>query len=111
MRADFLRLARTFGTEIAQICGRYARDFACKILKFSKIAATDARSQCKRDINSLLTHAAQDAQLFLSAGMPTVLLTTKFCFQKPGQPKDEGVLGAVYLQRKFKNVVKISSFL
>ena len=52
--------ARTFGTEIAQFCGRNSRDFACKTVKFSAVAATDRR---KKDTGEYLKHDAQDAQV------------------------------------------------
>ena len=78
--APFSRVSRTFGTEIAQFCGRISHDFACKTLKISAIAATDARTRRKKDIDDHYTHDAQDTQVFLSSAM---IVAAKFCIHQP----------------------------
>ena len=79
-RALLLRLARTFGTETAHICGRKTRDFACNILKICAIAAAGAHTRRMKDTDDHTTCAAQDAQVFLSSAMLSV---AKCCIQNP----------------------------
>ena len=79
MHRPLLRPAFTFGTEIAQFCDRISRDFACKTLKISAIAATGARTRQKKDNDDHSKHDAQDAQVSLSSAM---LCLAKFCIHE-----------------------------